>query len=76
MSRQSKHYGLGDDECVLEGHAASMAVHQGIDFNKAKEVLVEEYKKNVNRATSGGRVDYDKFHEKMDDFIQKNAIPK
>lgn len=77
MSRLSKPVRLpGDDEAKLEGFAASLAAHQGIKFDQAKERMVKEYGKAMRNATTGGRVDEDKFREQMDKFIQRNAIPK
>lgn len=74
MSRQSRKVHLpGEDEAILEGHASMIAATQGIKFDEAKEKIVDEYKKNINKATSGGKVDEDKFRENMDEYIKQST---
>lgn len=71
MSRQSKSYRLGDDEAILETHAAIMAHNQGIEFDEAKEAMVEEYHRNLRNAETSKGIDEEKFKEGMDKFIER-----
>jgi hypothetical protein len=66
----------GDDEAILEGYAASLAAHQKVSFERAKEDLINQYSKNIKKSTKGGKVDQYKFQEEMYNYINKNAIPK